>query len=60
MMVFDHPLDIQIFDLDALVLQDQFSRLFEMKVASLPSDLQMFLRQQANRFLSSSASFDPA
>jgi hypothetical protein len=57
-MVFDHPLDVQIFDFDALILGDQLSRLFEMKVASLSFHFQMLLRQQTNRFLSSFASFD--
>jgi len=36
-MILDHPTDVQIFNRDALVLIDQFSRLFEMKIASLPS-----------------------
>ena len=39
MMVPDHSLDVQIFDFDALVLSDQLSRFFEMKVAkfSIPT-----------------------
>jgi hypothetical protein len=36
------------------------SRLFEMKIASLPFDLQMLLRQQANRLLSPFAPLDSA
>lgn len=35
MMVFDHPLDVQIFDFDALLLIDQLSRFLEMKIAPL-------------------------
>jgi hypothetical protein len=38
-MVPDHPLNVQIFDFDALVLIDQFARLFEMKIASLPCSI---------------------
>src|SRR5262249_30080648 len=59
-VVSDHPLDIQILDPDALICLDGLSRLFEMKVASLSFDLQMLLRQQANRLLSPCASFDSA
>jgi hypothetical protein len=59
-MVLDHPPDVQIFDFDALVLIDQLSRLFEMKIASLPFDLQMLLLKQSNRLLSPFASLDSA
>jgi hypothetical protein len=59
-MVLDHTPDVQIFDFDALVLRDQLSRLFEMKIASLSFDLQVLLLKQANRFLSPFASFDSA
>jgi hypothetical protein len=58
MMVPDHSPDGQIFDFDALVLIDQLSRFFEMKIASLPFHLQMLLRQPLNRFLSPFASLD--
>jgi len=34
-MVSDHPPDIQVFDFNALILSDELSRLFEMKVTSL-------------------------
>ena len=57
-MVLDHPLDVQIFDFHALVLIDQLSRLFDMKVAPLPLHFQMFLPQQSPRFLSQFAPFD--
>jgi putative transposase len=50
-MVPDHPLNVQIFDFDALVLIDQFARLFEMKIASLPFHFQMLLPQPAYGFL---------
>jgi len=59
-MILDHPTDVQIFDFDALVLIDQLSRLFEMKIASLSLDLQMLLRQQSNRLLSPFATLDSA
>ena len=59
-MVPDHSLNVQIFDFDALVPIDRFARLFEMKIASLPFDLQMLLRQQANRLLSPFAPLDSA
>jgi hypothetical protein len=60
MMVPDHSLDIQIFDFDALVLSDQFSRFLEMKISSLTFHLQMLLRQHRRRFLSPFASLDSA
>jgi hypothetical protein len=49
-MVPDHPLNVQIFDFDAPVLIDQFARLFEMKIASLPFHLQMLLPNQPTAF----------
>jgi hypothetical protein len=58
MMVPDHPLDVQIFHFDALVLIDQLSRFFEMKIASLTFHLQTLLLKQSNRFPSPSASLD--
>jgi hypothetical protein len=57
-MVFDHSPDVQILDFDALVLIDQLSRLFEMKIAPLPFHLQMLLPKPPNRFLSSFAPLD--
>src|SRR5262245_14396498 len=58
MMVPHHSLDVQIFYFDALVLRNQLSCFFEMKISPLSFHLQMLLRQPAYRFLSPFAPLD--
>jgi hypothetical protein len=53
-----HSLDVQIFYFDALVLLDQLSSFFEMKISPLSFHLQMLLRQPDYGFLSPFASLD--
>jgi hypothetical protein len=60
MTVLDHSPDVQFFDFDALVLSDQLSRFFVVKIAPLSFHLQMFLRQHPDRFLSPFAPLDSA
>jgi hypothetical protein len=59
------PVTVSVYDQTALratilVLIDQLSRLFEMKVAPLSLHFQMFLLKQTNHLISPFASFDSA
>src|SRR2546422_921127 len=48
-------LDRQVFELDDTEAHDQLFRFLEMMIPALPGNGLMFLRQPANRFLSSLA-----